>query len=363
MAQTQINGATQIRSGSIISDRIAAGTIADDRLENSYIYANGTRSFTGNVDLDGYLINNLGTPVSSSDAATKEYVDGLIQGFDWKQSVRAATTEPGTLSSAFKNNSVIDGVTLVTGDRILIKDQTNTTENGIYVVNANGAPTRSGDANADADFTSGLTVFVSEGNTYGNSAWSITTHDPISVGNSAVVFNQVAGGSLYKAGDGLSLDGSTFNIGAADSSITVNADSIQVRISEDGSLGVNPSDGLHVTWGTGGQVYIANANGVLTPTTLSGDVSSVSDTGSVSLIGDIARVSNYVNRESPNGSINGTNTVFSLQYTPQEGTESVFLNGILQEPGAGNDYAIANNVITFADAPVSDDRIRVTYFK
>ena len=363
MAQTQINGATQIRSGSITSDRIASGTIADDRLETSYIKTDGSRAFTGNVDLDGNRITYLGTPTSSSDAATKEYVDGLIQGFDWKQSARAATTPTGTLSSAFANGSVIDGVTLATGDRILVKDQTNATENGIYVVNASGAPTRSEDANADADFTSGLTIFISEGNTYGNSSWSIVTYDPIQVGTSNVVFNQVAGGSLYKAGAGLALDGSTFNVGAADDSIQVNVDSIQVKLSEDGSLGVNASDGLHVTWGTGGQVYIANANGVLTPTTLSGDVSSVSDTGSVSLISDIARVSNYVNREQPSGSINGTNTVFVVQYTPLEGTESVFLNGILQEPGSGNDYAISNDTITFADAPVSGDRIRVTYFK
>ena len=205
MAQTQINGATQIRSGSITSDRLASGTVADDRLATSYIKTDGTRAFTGSVSLGGFQITSLGDPTLSTDAATKAYVDGLLQGFDWKQSVRAATTAPGTLSSAFANGQVVDGVTLATGDRVLIKNQTNGAENGIYTVNASGSPTRASDADASVDMTAGVTVFISEGNTQGNSAWSITTDDVITLGTTALTFTQVAGGSLYTAGAGLSL--------------------------------------------------------------------------------------------------------------------------------------------------------------
>ena len=243
-----------------------------------------------------------------------------------------------------------------------MKNQGEGSENGIYVVNASGAPTRADDFNSDADATSGVTVFVSEGSSNNGSSWSINSYDPIVLGTSPIDFVQVGGGTLYSAGDGLSLDGSVFNVNASDDSVTINPDGIQVRLSGDGSLEVNPSDGLHVAWGTGGQVYIANNQGVLTPTTLSGDVRTVTNTGDVTLNADIARVSNYLNRESPSGAVNGTNTTFNLNYTPQEGTESVFLNGILQEPD-GNDYSLANGTITFVEAPVSGDRIRVTYFK
>jgi len=360
MAQTQINGETQIRSGTITSDRIKSGTVADDRLATSYVKADGTRAFSGNQSLGTYKLTNVGDPSAAQDAATKAYVDGLIQGFDWKQAVRVASTAAGSLSTAFASGSVVDGVALSVGDRVLIKNQTNGSENGIYTVNATGAPTRANDADASADVTAGLTAFVSEGTTNGNSSWSLTTDDTITLGTTALVFTQVAGGSLYSAGAGLTLNGSAFDVVAADTSLTVNADSVQVRVN-DASLEV--SNGLRVKQGTAGQVYIANASGVLTPTTLSGDVSSVSGTGSVTLATGIVRASNYVVRDTPSGLVNGTNTSYTLTNTPVTGTEQVFLNGLLQEPGAGNDYTISSGTITFLTAPVTGDKIRVTYLK
>lgn len=360
MSQTQINGGTQIRPGSITSDRLASGTVADDRLAEDYVKADGTRAFTGDVSLGGNRITSLSDPSVSTDAATKAYVDALIQGFDWKQSVRAATTAPGVLGTSFANGQEIDGVTLVTGDRILVKDQTNGSENGIYVVNATGAPTRAEDANSSADMTAGVTVFISEGAIQGNSSWSITTDDPVDLGTTSIVFAQVAGGSLYSAGNGLILNGSSFNVAAADTSLTVNADNLQVRIN-DASLEV--ANGLRVKQGTAGQVYIANTDGVLTPTTLSGEVASVTDSGNVTLSSNLLRASNYVTRENPTGDVDGTNTAFGLAATPVPGSESVFLNGLLQEPGAGNDYTISGSAITFTFAPSSGDRVRVSYIK
>lgn len=73
--------------------------------------------------------------------------------------------------------------------------------------------------------------------------------------------------------------------------------------------------------------------------------------------------SNFVTRETPSGSINGSNVTFTLANTPTSGTEEVFLNGILQEPGAGNDYTISSGTITYLTAPVSGDRLRVSYRK
>ena len=361
MAQTQINGATQIRSESIIGNRIAANTVGDDRLESLYIYANGARAFTGDIDLDGYRITYVGDPQDSSDAANKAYVDGLIQGFDWKQSVRVATIEHANLSSSYSDGDTVDGVTLAVGDRILIKDQSNASENGIYVVNLTGAPTRSNDFDSNSDATTGVTVFVSEGDTNANSAWSIGSNDPLVLGTDDIYFVQVGGGSLYKAGDGLVLSGSTFNVQAADATITVNGDDIQVGI-DDASLEVG-DDGLRVKQGTAGQVYVANAQGVLTPVTLSGDVSTVTDDGEVTLVSNVLKATNYITREIPSGAVNGTNATYTLAAIPVAGSESVFLNGILQDPGAGNDYTISDSTITFADAPVVGDKIRVSYIK
>lgn len=87
--------------------------------------------------MNNYTITNLATPTDVADAATKLYVDSVAHKI-----VRVATAIHADLNNAVSNNSVIDGVTLVTGDRILFKNQNNPIENGIYVVNESGAPTR-----------------------------------------------------------------------------------------------------------------------------------------------------------------------------------------------------------------------------
>ena len=360
MALTQINGATQIRPETITSDRISQGAIADDRLADSYVKDDGSRAFTGNQSMGGHRLTSLAEPVSGDDGATKAYVDALIQGFDWKQSVRVATTAAGALSTAFSAGQVVDGVTLAAGNRILIKDQTTGSENGIYVVNASGGPTRASDADSDAEMTAGVTAFVSEGTVNGNSSWSITTDDTITLGTTDIVFTQVAGGSLYSAGAGLALHGSAFDVVAADTSLTVGSDAVQVRLG-DSSLEV--ANGVRVKQGSAGQAYIANGSGVCTPVTLSGEIASVTGAGVVTLAANIVRATNYVVREIPSGAVNGTNTAFTLASAPVAGSEQVFLNGILQDPGSGNDYTISAATITMLSAPAVGDKIRVTYLK
>lgn len=72
---------------------------------------------------------------------------------------------------------------------------------------------------------------------------------------------------------------------------------------------------------------------------------------------------NFIIRETPSGSVNGSNVIFTLANTPVSGTEEVFLNGLLQEPGAGNDYTISTGTITYLTAPATGDRLRVSYRK
>ena len=121
--------------------------------------------------------------------------------FRSKQSVRVATTAALTLSSDLENGDTVDGVTLVTGDRVLVKNQDTASENGIYVVKASGAPDRATDADTSAEVTAGMFTFVTEGTANGDSGWVLTTNDTITLGTTGLVFAQFSGAGQITAGD------------------------------------------------------------------------------------------------------------------------------------------------------------------
>jgi hypothetical protein len=184
---------------------------------------------TADVSLNSHKLTNVTTPSASGDAATKGYVDSAITGLDWKASVRAATTTAGTLTTDYENGDTLDGVTLATGDRILIKNQATAADNGIYVVAASGAPARATDADANAEVTAGLAVFVTEGTTNADTGWVLTTNDAITVGSTGLTFAQFTGGSTYTAGAGLALSGSDLSVNVDNSSIEINSDTLRVK--------------------------------------------------------------------------------------------------------------------------------------
>lgn len=161
------------------------------------------------INLNSHKITNLTNPTSAQDAATKAYVDSVAAGLAPKDAVRAATTGNVTLASGFENGDTIDGVTLATGDRILVKNQSAPAENGIYVVAASGAPVRATDADAQDELI-GAAVFVSEGTVNGNTLWVMTTNAPITVDTTGLVWAQFGGPGAYTAGTGLTLTGTTF---------------------------------------------------------------------------------------------------------------------------------------------------------
>lgn len=186
---------------------------------------------TGTIDVSSARITSLATPTGSTDAATKAYVDAQLQGLDVKQSVRVATTANGTLSSAFANNSTVDGVTLATNDRILIKDQSTGSENGIYTVNASGAPTRATDFDADSEVTGGAFFFAEEGTTNADNGFVLTNDGTITVGTTALTFTQFSGAGQVIAGTALTKSGNTLNVAVDDSSIEINSDALRVKAS------------------------------------------------------------------------------------------------------------------------------------
>jgi hypothetical protein len=168
-------------------------------------------TMTGSLSMGNFSITDLATPVVGTDAVNKNYVDAAVTGLSWKQAVRAATTVAGTLTTDFENGDTIDGVVLATGDRILIKDQGDNTENGIYTVNVSGAPTRSDDANLGTELV-GAAVYIDQGTVNADTGWSQQTASPLTIGSSALVFTQFSGSGTYTAGTGLQLTGNTFSL-------------------------------------------------------------------------------------------------------------------------------------------------------
>ena len=176
---------------------------------------------TGAVSANSQKITNLATPTVPTDAATMAYVDSVAQGLAPKDSVRAATTANITLTGA----QTIDGVSVVAGDRVLVKDQSTPAANGIYVVAA-GAWTRATDIDAWSEIPAAFT-FVEQGTTNADSGWVSTADQGGTLGTTAVTWVQFSGAGQITSGAGLTKTGNSIDVGAG-AGITVNADTVQV---------------------------------------------------------------------------------------------------------------------------------------
>lgn len=152
---------------------------------------------TGPVNLNAQRITSLADPTAAQDAVTRAYLDAQItalnSGQAWKDSVRVASTANVAVATGTVAGQVIDGVTLVAGDRILLKDQTTASENGIYVVQPAGAAIRSADANT-AEGLRAATVLVEQGTANFDTGWNQTA-DGITVGTTALTWVKIFGGA------------------------------------------------------------------------------------------------------------------------------------------------------------------------
>ena len=165
---------------------------------------------TGSVSMNSQTITNLADPVNASDAASKSFVEATAQGLDVKDSCVAATTGNITISTALNNGDTLDGVSLSTNDRVLVKDQSTASENGIYVVGS--SPARATDLAAGAD-AAGFFTFVEQGTVNADNGFVCTSNKGSAVvGTNNLTIAQFSGAGQITAGDGLDKSGNTLSL-------------------------------------------------------------------------------------------------------------------------------------------------------
>jgi hypothetical protein len=198
-------------------------TQLDDRLSK----AGGT--MTGDITLPGM-------PTQALHAATKSYVDSVSEGLHIHASAIAATTGNVSIATDLEPGDLVDGVTLVEGNRILVKSQTNSAQNGIYVVQASGAALRAADFNEPLEVDGGDFIFVTGGETHENTGWVQTTTNLVTIGTDPIAFTQFSGAGTYLAGTGLELTDNVFSI---DTATTVDVSTAQTLTNKTISAATN----------------------------------------------------------------------------------------------------------------------------
>ena len=229
-ATTFTDGTASISSGDITGvTSLAVDNVSVNGNDISTTNSNGnltlTPNGTGTVTVPSGYKDRSGFGATS--LVSKEYVDAVKVGLDFKDSVRVATTANINLSSA---PAAIDGVTLSADDRVLVKNQSTGSQNGLYVFNgSSSAMTRATDADANAEVTSGMFTFVTEGSTNADSGFVLTTDGSITVGTTALAFAQFSGAGQITAGAAMTKTGNTLDVAVDGQSLEVSSDALRIK--------------------------------------------------------------------------------------------------------------------------------------
>jgi hypothetical protein len=358
MPVSLINGATQLRDASVTAAKLA-GSIPDSALSNgaNYVKRDGSVAFTADHNFGGFKGTNAADPTAAQDVVNLRTLQTFAAGFGVTKRARMLANS----NIALTGTQTIDGVVGVAGDLVWLNAQTTGSQNGLWTMNA-GAWTRPATWAAASSQKSSM-LFIEQGTTFADTKWTVAA-DNITVDTTTVTAVQDTSGGTYTAGNGLSLTGNVFAVkllstggisfdGSQNLQIALNGASLNV-----GASGLKVSDST-----SNGQVMIGNASNAATFTTLSGDIASITGAGVVTLATTFAKKTDFINNETPTGTVNGVNAAFTLANTPAAGTLMLFLNGQLLEAGAGNDYTLTTNAVTMLQIPQTGDKLRATYFR
>lgn len=276
-------GSSVIVSSALANDSVVSAKIADGAIDSTAYLANGVVTaakidLTGSFDFSSGTLS-VATPTQDAHAATKAYVDASAQGVHWKESCIAASTANVDITSA---PSAIDGVTLTSGDRVVLKDQTTASQNGIYEFAGSGsAMSRTDDADTAAKLE-GAAVFVRQGSTHADQGFIVTTDD-INLGVTNISITQFTGLSTVTAGDGLSKNGSTLAVDLSSNS------GLQFT---SGELEINAGNGLELSAGAAqinldGSTLSVGVNGLKVNTITSSELGANSVTSTAIADGSI----------------------------------------------------------------------------
>jgi hypothetical protein len=364
MAQTLIRGSTQILDASITAAKFVAGlNLASSQLADgtNFLKKDGSVVMTASFNAGGFAISNVGSPATGTDAANKSYVDALVNGVKLHFARLLSIT-----NVALTGLQTIDGVTAADGDIILLTGQTTGSQNGFWTAHS-GAWTRPTFWAAASTISEGnYAILDSDGTTYKNTKYFITNTGNIVVDTTVVTFSQDSSGTAYTAGNGISLTGNSFAAKLSNGLTFDGSQNIVVQAQATGLL-TSGATGVAITNGSAAGNLIV-ANGSLNPAWVaaSGDV-SLASTGAFTVNttagSGFLKYGSVVGNETPGGTVNGANTAFTLANTPQSNSLQLYLNGVVLEPGAGNDYTISGAAITALFAPLAGDKLRAYYVK
>lgn len=357
---TDLNGITSIDIDNITVD---GNTISTTNTDGDLVLdPNGS----GSVDVNTSKIINVTDPTAAQHAATKSYVDSVASGLDVKGSVKYATASAlaastynngaGTLTANSNAALTVDGATPSAADRILVKDQSDAFQNGIYVVTQTGDAgnpfilTRATDADTAAEITGGTFVFVESGSTNADNGYVFTHVGTPTLGTTNLAVSQFSGAGQVTAGDGLLKSGNTLSVRVDSSTLNIVGDVLEV--------------------GTIGNSKLTNSNFTIADDTSSvgtislGETLKIAGSGTVStaISGDtltITGASASFTYSKGTFTGDGSTTAFTINSGRSADDILVVVNGLLLTPT--DDYTVSGTTLTFQAAPVSSAEITVRY--